>query len=43
MTRISELRGKVMRAMEALQFQGGARPGAALPTTVDDDDANNPF
>jgi hypothetical protein len=30
-SRLEELRGKIMRAMEVLQYQGGAAPGSALP------------
>jgi len=43
--RISELRAKVMNAMEALQYQAGAPAGAALPSVTSDDDGTggNPF
>lgn len=37
--KVEELRAKVMKAMEALQFQSGARPGAPLPDVPSDEGA----
>src|SRR5690606_36668508 len=41
--RIEELRAKVIRAMEAIQFQQGARPGSPLPPVQGPGDDSNPF
>lgn len=41
--RIEELRAKVIRAMEVVQYQQGARPGAPVPAGAPPIDDSNPF
>lgn len=41
--RIEELRAKVIRAMEVVQYQQGARPGAPVPAANPPTDDSNPF
>ncbi len=41
--RIEELRAKVIRAMETIQFQQGARAGSPLPSLQRSSDDSNPF